>query len=206
MAERAELQGDDPIDLFRKWFAEAEKSEPNDPNAAALATASADGAPSVRMVLVKDVGERAFTFFTNAESQKGRELEANPRAALCFHWKSLRRQVRAEGSILPMPPQGVDKYFHSRSRKSQIGAAVSAQSRPLPKREVLEEEVKHFTDEHPEGEIPRPDFWRGYMLRAGRIEFWMDGPDRLHDRFVFTFNEPAPEAAAGTWCKTRLYP
>ena len=204
MAERAELMGDDPIALFRQWLAEAEKTEPNDPNAAALATASADGAPSVRMVLVKDVGERAFSFFTNAESQKGRELETNPRAAMCLHWKSLRRQVRAAGSILPMAPDAVDKYFHSRSRKSQIGAAVSAQSRPLPNRELLEEQVAQFSDQHPQGEIPRPDFWRGYTLRAQRIEFWMDGPDRLHDRFVFTFNEAGPEA--GSWSKTRLYP
>lgn len=200
MATRDELEGDDPIELFRRWFKEAESSEPNDPNAAALATATADGAPSVRMVLVKDVGDRAFTFFTNAESQKGEELSANPRAALCLHWKSLRRQVRAEGTILPMPDEKVDQYFHSRSRKSQIGAAVSAQSRPLADRAILEQEVAKFTEEHPDGEIPRPAFWRGYMLRANRIEFWMDGPDRLHDRFVFTYG---PQEC---WSKTRLYP
>lgn len=204
MAERAELMGDDPVALFRQWLAEAEKTEPNDPNAVALATANAGGAPSVRMVLVKDVGERAFSFFTNAESQKGHELETNPRAAMCFHWKSLRRQVRAEGTILPMAPEDVDTYFHSRSRKSQIGAAVSAQSRPLPSRELLESEVARFAQEHPEGDIPRPDFWRGYTLRAHRIEFWMDGPDRLHDRFVFTFNEDGPDG--GIWNKSRLYP
>lgn len=197
---RAELQGDDPIELFRRWFKEAEASELNDPNAAALATATQEGAPSVRMVLVKDVGDRAFSFFTNAGSQKGQELEANPRAALCFHWKSLRRQVRAQGTILPMPGADVDRYFHSRSRKSQIGAAVSAQSRVLDDRSTLEAQVAQFTAEHPEGEIPRPDFWRGYMLRAHRIEFWMDGPDRLHDRFVFTYTDDAH------WAKARLYP
>ena len=197
---REEMQGDDPIDLFRRWFREAEGSEPNDPNAAALATASQDGAPSVRMVLVKEVGERAFTFFTNAESQKGQELTQNPRAALCFHWKSMRRQVRAEGIILPMSDDDVDKYFHSRSRKSQIGAAVSAQSRPLAERSILEAQVAAFTATHPEGEIPRPAFWRGYTLRAQRIEFWMDGPDRLHDRFVFSYED------GGRWEKTRLYP
>ncbi len=200
MAMRTELQGDDPIQLFRNWFKEAESHEVNDPNAAALATASPDGAPSVRMVLVKDVGERAFSFFTNAESQKGQELEGNPRAALCFHWKSLRRQVRAQGAILSMPGEAVDRYFHSRSRKSQIGAAVSAQSRPLPDRSLLEEQVARFTAEHPEGEVPRPAFWRGYMLRAQKVEFWMDGPDRLHDRAVFTYNED------NTWTKTLLYP
>lgn len=200
MNTRVELQGDDPLELFRRWFKEAEGSEVNDPNAAALATASHDGAPSVRMVLVKDVGERAFSFFTNAESQKGHELSDNPKAALCFHWKSLRRQVRAEGTIIPMPDADVDKYFHSRSRKSQIGAAVSAQSRPLADRSLLEEQVAAFTAEHPEGEIPRPAFWRGYMLRAEKIEFWMDGPDRLHDRFIFTYEDD------NHWAKTRLYP
>ena len=152
------------------------------------------------MVLVKDVGERAFNFFTNAESQKGHELSQNPQAALCFHWKSLRRQVRAEGTIIPMPDADVDKYFHSRSRKSQIGAAVSAQSRPLADRAILEEQVNEFTAEHPEGEIPRPAFWRGYTLRAKKIEFWMDGPDRLHDRFIFTYEDD------NHWAKTRLYP
>ncbi len=200
MAMRVELQGEDPLQLFRDWFKEAEQHEPNDPNAAALATATADASPSVRMVLVKDVGERAFSFFTNAESQKGEELSANPRAALCFHWKSLRRQVRAEGDILPMPGEAVDTYFHSRSRKSQIGAAVSAQSRPLEDRSILEGQVARFAAEHPEGEIPRPDFWRGYTLRAHKIEFWLDGPDRLHDRVIFTYNDD------GTWTKTRLYP
>lgn len=152
------------------------------------------------MVLVKDVGERAFSFFTNAESQKGQELEGNPRAAMCFHWKSLRRQVRAEGTILPMADEAVDKYFHSRSRRSQIGAAVSAQSRPLADRSILEEQVANFTADHPEGEVPRPSFWRGYTLRASKIEFWLDGPDRLHDRVVFAFN------GDDTWSKTRLYP
>ena len=200
MAMRVELEGDDPLQLFRTWFKEAEGHELNDPNAAALATAAPDGTPSVRMVLVQDVGERAFSFFTNAESQKGQELSANPRAALCFHWKSLRRQVRAAGEILPMPPDKVDMYFHSRSRKSQIGAAVSAQSRPLADRAILEEQVSAFAAAHPEGEIPRPAYWRGYTLRAGRIEFWIDGPDRLHDRVIFTYNHD------NTWTKTRLYP
>lgn len=200
MNRRPELEGSDPIELFRRWLKEAEASEPNDPNAAALATSTPDGAPSVRMVLVKEVGERAFSFFTNAESQKGRELAANPRAALCFHWKSLRRQVRAEGTILPMAGEAVDTYFHSRSRKSQIGAAVSVQSRPLADRSLLKQQVMQFSADHIEGLIPRPEFWRGYTLRAQRIEFWMDGPDRLHDRILFSYVE------GEGWDRTRLYP
>lgn len=187
-----------PLVLFNAWLAEAEASEVNDPNAAALATASADGEPSVRMVLVKRADERGFSFFTNAESAKGEQLAANARAALCFHWKSLRRQVRVAGCVAEMAPEDVDSYFHSRGRRSQIGAAVSSQSRPLASRAVLEEQVRQFTAEHP-GEIPRPAYWRGYTIRAHRVEFWMDGPDRLHDRFQFIHSDDG-------WARTRLYP
>ncbi len=150
------------------------------------------------MVLVKRVDERGFSFFTNAESAKGEQLAANARAALCLHWKTLRRQVRVSGRVMEMPGADVDAYFHSRGRRSQIGAAVSSQSRPLPTRAVLEDEVRRFTSEHP-GEIPRPEYWRGYTIRAHRIEFWLDGPDRLHDRFLFTHSEDG-------WARTRLYP
>jgi len=188
----------DPLALFDTWFKAAQESEPNDPNAAALATATAAGAPSVRMVLVKRVGDRRFCFFTNAESQKGRELAANPRAALCFHWKSLRRQVRAEGTISELAASDVDTYFHSRSRASQIGAAVSDQSRVLASREELEEQVRQFGERHP-GEVPRPAYWRGYHLSPERIEFWIDGPNRLHDRFLFT-------REGDRWERCRLYP
>ena len=188
----------DPLALFDTWFKAAQESEPNDPNAAALATATAAGAPSVRMVLVKRVGDRRFCFFTNAESQKGRELAANPRAALCFHWKSLRRQVRAEGTISELAASDVDTYFHSRSRASQIGAAVSDQSRVLPSREELEKQVRQFGERHP-GEVPRPVYWRGYHLSPERIEFWIDGPNRLHDRFLFT-------REGDRWERCRLYP
>jgi len=188
----------DPLALFDTWFKAAQESEPNDPNAAALATATAAGAPSVRMVLVKRVGDRRFCFFTNAESQKGRELAANPRAALCFHWKSLRRQVRAEGTISELAASDVDTYFHSRSRASQIGAAVSDQSRVLASREELEEQVRQFGERHP-GEVPRPVYWRGYHLSPERIEFWIDGPNRLHDRFLFT-------REGDRWERCRLYP
>ena len=192
------LQLPDPLVLFNAWLAEAEASELNDANAAALATASADGEPSVRMVLVKRADERGFSFFSNAESAKGEQLAANARAALCFHWKSLRRQVRVAGRVTEMAPADVDAYFHSRGRRSQIGAAVSSQSRPLASRAVLEEQVRNFTAQN-EGEIPRPDYWRGYTIRAHSVEFWLDGPDRLHDRFQFTHGEEG-------WARTRLYP
>lgn len=199
MDVRPELQSEDPIALFHEWLKQAEGTELNDPVAAALATATPDGYPSVRMVLVKRVDNRGFSFFTNAESRKGHNLEENPRAALCFHWKSLRRQVRVRGEVKPLPGQEVDEYFHSRSRRSQIGAAVSLQSRPLPDRAVLEQAVAQFTAEHAEGEIPRPDFWRGYTVDPETIEFWMDGPDRLHDRLVFT-------AGKAGWTTQLLYP
>jgi pyridoxamine 5'-phosphate oxidase len=193
-----ELEFADPLEVFADWMKQAEASEVNDANAAALATATSDGFPSVRMVLVKEVDPRGFCFFTNAESRKGEELQANPHAALCFHWKTLRRQIRVEGAVTAVAAEEVDRYFHSRSRKSQIGAAVSQQSRPLSSREELEAKVRSFAAEHP-GEVPRPAYWRGYRLRAERMEFWMDGADRLHDRFLFTRNAEA-------WKCTRLYP
>jgi pyridoxamine 5'-phosphate oxidase len=188
----------DPFDLFRLWFQEAESTEANDPDAVALATATKDGFPSVRMVLMKRVDERGFCFFTNGESEKGIQLSQNPRAAMCFHWKTLRRQVRVEGSITELPAAAVDAYFHSRSRSSQIGAAVSQQSRPLASREELEKKVRDFAEQHP-GEVPRPPYWLGYCLYAERIEFWRDGADRLHDRFLYTLGP-------GQWQRTRLYP
>ena len=193
-----EMATTDPMALFHSWMDEAEKSEPNDPNAVALSTATSDGIPSVRMVLLKRVTGSGFCFFTNEQSEKGEQLSANPNAAMCFHWKSLRRQIRLEGKISMLPEPEVDEYFHSRSRGSQLGAAVSAQSRVLPNRNLLEQQVHDFGEAHP-GEVPRPAFWRGYCLTPGRIEFWMDGKDRLHDRFLFT------SADAG-WQVSRLYP
>lgn len=188
----------DPIALFRAWLQEAEATEPNDPNAMALATATADGAPSIRMVLLKQLDERGFAFYTNAESRKGLELAENPRAAMCFHWKSLRRQVRIEGLVSELPGSEADTYFHSRSRGSQLGAVASRQSRSLASREALEERV-HLTEERYPDVIPRPDFWRGYVLWPERIEFWLNGVDRLHDRFAFLRTE-------NEWKKERLYP
>lgn len=177
--------GDDPIALFREWMAEVEASEPNDPNAVALATATSGGAPSVRMVLMKEMDDHGFCFYTNAGSEKGVQLGENPRAAMCFHWKILRRQVRVEGTVSELGGEAVDAYFHSRSRGSQMGAAVSEQSRVLRSRAELEARVRRFEEEHP-GEIPRPETWRGYCLSPERIEFWKDGADRLHDRFLFS--------------------
>jgi pyridoxamine 5'-phosphate oxidase len=188
----------DPIVLFNVWMKKAESSEPNDPGAAALATASRDGTPSVRMVLVKQINERGFSFYTNAESQKGLELAENPRAALCFHWKSLRRQVRIAGTVTELSAAEADDYFHSRPRLSQLGAVASEQSRVLASRELLVARVKDLERKFPD-EIPRPDYWRGYVLRPERIEFWTSGEGRLHDRFSFS------KSVEG-WRKERLFP
>ena len=198
MSSFHELNADDPFAVFDAWIAEASATEPNDPNAAALATSTADGSPSVRMVLAKHIGEHRFSFFTNVESRKGHELRQNPRAALCFHWKTLRRQVRVEGSVLELDAAAVDEYFHSRSRASQISAAISDQSRILTSRAELEERVRIFADANP-GEVPRPDFWHGFYLYEEKIEFWIDGAHRLHDRFVFT-------RTGSGWHRHRLFP
>jgi pyridoxamine 5'-phosphate oxidase len=192
------LDSKDPIALFHEWLKEAESSEPNDPNAAALATSTVGGHPSVRIVLVKRVDARGFCFFTNAESKKGSQLQQNPRAALCLHWKSLRRQVRVEGPVSETDPADVDAYFHSRARNSQIGAAVSQQSRPLSSREELETKVRQFDQQHP-GEVPRPPYWKGYCVYPEQIEFWLDGENRLHNRFLFTRENSG-------WRIVRLYP
>jgi pyridoxamine 5'-phosphate oxidase len=198
MGEREIELAVDPVALFLVWLQQAEAGEPNDPNAVALATASADGAPSVRMVLVKGVDERGFSFYTNAESRKGLELEENPRAAMCFYWKSLRRQVRVEGMVTELPGDETDAYFHSRSRESQLGAAVSRQSQPLESREALMEMVRELKRVTP-GEVPRPEWWKGYVLRPERMEFWVNRENRLHDRFLFVRGEVG-------WMKTRLFP
>lgn len=188
----------DPIALFAAWLKDAEAGELNDPNAMALATATPDGVPSVRMVLLKQLDERGFAFYTNAESQKGMELAANPHAAMCFHWKSLRRQVRVEGVVVELPAGEADAYFHSRTRMSQLGAVASHQSRVLTSRESLEMRVAALEEQFP-GEIPRPEYWRGYVLYPERIEFWVNGVARLHDRFLFVRD-------GDRWGKERLYP
>jgi len=190
--------GLNPIALFGAWMKEAEASELNDASATALATATRDGMPSVRMVLMKQVDARGFCFYTNAESQKGLELAENPRAAMCFHWKSLRRQVRVAGTVTELPAAEADDYFHSRSRLSQLGAVASQQSRLLASRELMAARVKDLEEKFP-GEIPRPDYWRGYVLRPEHIEFWTSREGRLHDRFLFS-------RSGEGWHKERLFP
>jgi pyridoxamine 5'-phosphate oxidase len=189
----------DPLPCFHAWLAEAQTLEPNDPNAAALATATPAGLPSVRMVLVKDItADGSFVFYTNAESRKGLEMRANPHAALCFHWKSLRRQIRIEGSISEVPPQQADVYFHSRERGSQLGALASDQSRPLTSRAALEARAAELALLYP-GEISRPSYWTGFALHAQTIEFWRSQQDRLHDRMRYT-------RISGGWERSLLYP
>jgi pyridoxamine 5'-phosphate oxidase len=188
----------DPIEMFHRWIKDAEASEPNDPNAVALATATSDGMPSVRMVLMKGVDDRGFTFYTNAESQKGSELNENPRASMCFHWKSLRRQVRIAGTVGELPAAETDRYFHTRARLSQLAAIASEQSRVLPAREVLLTRVKELDDQFP-ANVPRPEYWKGYVLRPENIEFWKSNEGRLHDRLLFT-------RSGEEWKKQLLFP
>ncbi|MGJ3265574.1 MAG: pyridoxamine 5'-phosphate oxidase [Salinarimonas sp.] len=193
-------QVEDPYALFETWFAQAEASEPEDPNAIALATADASGLPNVRMVLMKGWDPRGFVFYTNTQSQKGRELEENPQAALCLHWKSLRRQVRVRGAVERVGDEEADAYFASRPRQSRIGAWASRQSRPLESRFALEKAVAANAARYAIGEIPRPPHWTGFRILPTRIEFWADRPFRLHDRVAFTPVE------GGGWARERLYP
>lgn len=192
---------EEPFRLFAAWLADAGRSEPNDPNAMALATVDPDGLPDVRMVLLKGVDDGGFVFYTNIESAKGRELAATPKAALCFHWKSLRRQVRVRGPVVRVDEAAADAYFESRPRGSRIGAWASRQSRPLEGRFALEAEVARYTAKFGLGAIPRPPHWSGFRIEPTQIEFWHDRPFRLHDRVVFT--RPAPGVA---WQKARLFP
>lgn len=197
----------DPFALFSLWFDDAQAAEPADPNAMSLATATPDGRPSVRIVLLKGLdGEgadpRGFVFFTNLDSRKGGELRANPHAALCFHWKSLTRQVRVEGAILPVSPAEADAYYATRPQGSRIGAWASDQSRPLADKAELVARVAAFEDKFGDGDIPRPPHWSGFRLVPSRIEFWHDRPFRLHDRLVYHRQEGAPPR----WRTERLYP
>jgi pyridoxamine 5'-phosphate oxidase len=199
-ADQSAIPGSDPFVLFAEWFAEAQANEPNDPNAVALATATADGMPSVRMVLLKGHGPDGFTFYTNTASRKGAELLANPRAALLFHWKSLRRQIRIEGPLEGVSAAESDAYFHSRPHRSQIGSAASDQSRPLTHRREYLERVEALQALYPSGDVPRPPSWSGFRLAPLAIEFWLDRMNRLHDRRLFT-RQPD-----GGWASTLLYP
>lgn len=191
----------DPIALFAAWLAEANASEPHDGNAMALATATPDGRPSVRMVLLKDHGPDGFVFYTNAQSRKGVEILANPQAALLFHWKSLRRQVRIEGALSEVSADDADAYFRSRARVSQLGSAASDQSRALADRKAYLDRVEALAAEYPEGDIPRPAHWTGFRLSPRTIEFWLDRDHRLHDRRQYT-----RASDGGGWASTLLYP
>ena len=191
----------DPLELFAGWYAEAEKSEPNDPSAMALATVGPDGTPSVRMVLLKGYDAAGFVFYSNYESRKGLHLLAHPKAALLFHWKSLRRQVRIEGPVTKTTPEEADAYFATRARGSQIGAWASDQSRPLESRFALEKSVAEFGAKHLIGTVPRPPHWSGFRLRPTLIEFWNDGAFRLHDRLEYS-----RASAGGPWSTRTLYP
>jgi len=188
-----------PIDLFRDWMSEAEKQEPRDPTAMTLATATPDGRPSARMMLLKGADDAGFTFYTNLGSRKAAELAANPHAALCFHWKSMNRQVRVEGAVEAVSDQEAEAYFATRPRMSQIGAWASKQTQPLESRFELEKRMAAFTAKFNVSEVPRPEFWSGFRLVPVRIEFWEEQPFRLHDRVIFRLED-------GEWNAQRLYP
>jgi len=198
----AATAGQDPIALFSAWLEEAGRSEPNDANAMTLATADATGAPSARMVLLKGVDSQGFVFYTNTESRKGGELAANPRAALMFHWKSLRRAVRIEGPVERVSDAEADAYFQSRPRDSRIGAWASIQSRPMESGFALEKRVALFAAKFAIGEVPRPPHWSGFRVLPKRIEFWRDRPFRLHERIVYHRHG---DDRSG-WRTERLYP
>ncbi len=192
---------EEPLRLFATWFEEAGKTEAADPNAMAVATADADGTPNVRMLLLKGYDERGFVFYSNQDSPKGRELAANPRAALVFHWKSLKRQVRLRGPVTPVPDAEADAYFQSRPRMSQIGAWASRQSAELESRLAFEKAVALYGAKYAVGPVPRPPYWLGYRLMPLVMEFWQDRPYRLHDRIQFRRDAPGEP-----WSKRRLYP
>jgi pyridoxamine 5'-phosphate oxidase len=192
---------DEPLRLFAAWMEDATAQEPSDANAMALATVDAGGLPNVRMVLLKGFDQQGAVFYTNTESPKGRELDANPRAALVFHWKSKNRQVRLRGAVERVSDAEADAYFASRSRLSQIGAWASKQSTPLESRLAFEKAVALYTAKFAVGSVPRPSHWTGYRIVPMTIEFWEDRPFRLHERIEFRRAE-----RGAPWHKTRLYP
>lgn len=190
----------DPFALFDEWYREAAAHELNDPNAMSLATVNAQGEPSVRMVLLKDYQSGGFSFFTNTQSRKGQDIAANPNVALCFHWKSLKRQVRVEGVVYEVSAEEADAYFSNRPIGAQIGAWASQQSSPLESRELLEEKVADYAMKFGDNSVPRPPYWSGFRVIPKCIEFWVDRPFRLHDRILYTYEGP------NSWSITRLNP
>jgi pyridoxamine 5'-phosphate oxidase len=192
---------DDPFSLFAAWLEQATASEPRDPTAMTLATVDTDGMPNARMVLLKGADERGFVFYTNKDSQKGRELDATGKAALVFHWKSLNKQVRVRGTVEPVTEDEADAYFATRPKQAQIGAWASQQSRPLENRLAFEKAVAIYAAKYALGTVPRPPYWSGYRIIPLVIEFWQDRPFRLHDRIEFR-----RDRAGMPWRKTRLYP
>ncbi|MBH5321359.1 pyridoxamine 5'-phosphate oxidase [Aurantiacibacter sediminis] len=200
MVETDTIPTENPLAIFDDWFAEAQDCEPNDPNAMCLATATPQGCPSARMVLLKGHDERGFVFYTNAKSRKGGEIRANMQAALLFHWKSLRRQIRIEGPLEEVSSAEADAYFHSRPFKSQVGSAASDQSSPLPDRQVYLDQVELLRERYEDaGEVPRPPHWTGFRCQPRAIEFWTDRPNRLHERRRFISD-------GGGWTSSLLYP
>ncbi|WP_119166507.1 pyridoxamine 5'-phosphate oxidase [Algihabitans albus] len=193
---------EDPFGLFEAWLEEAKSQEVNDPNAMALATVGPDGMPAQRMVLLKDVSDGGFVFYTNYESRKGTQILSHPKAALLFHWKSLRRQVRVEGEVAQVGSEEADAYFASRAKQSQIGAWASQQSRPLESRHALEKRVAQYAAKYGLGTVPRPPHWSGFRVTPRLIEFWKDGAFRLHDRLVYYRESESPTG----WRTERLYP
>ena len=199
MKNKFKRASDEPIALFKEWLKEANILEPNNPGACALATANKMAKPSVRMVLLKHVDERGFVFYTNSGSQKGLELLENPQASLCFHWKSLYKQVRISGNILQVSDEDSDLYFSSRARDSQIGAWASKQSHDLQSQPELEKRVHEFSEKFKDSKVPRPQFWGGYLLKHEEVEFWSEGNFRLHHRLVYSWSD-------GRWLTKELYP
>ena len=195
------LELDDPIDLFEIWMNEANKSEPNDPNAVALATSNINNFPSVRMVLLKDYNKNGFVFYTNLKSQKGEELKTNPKAALCFHWKSLLRQVRVRGSVSLVSNDVADQYYNSRAYESRIGAWASKQSEELKNRDDLINSIRDYKRKYNEqNKVPRPPHWSGWNLSPSSIEFWLDGDNRIHERLKYS------KDSKGNWIRSLLSP
>ena len=195
------LDLNDPIELFRVWMEEAKKTEPNDPNALALATSDKDNTPSVRMVLLKDFSKDSFTFYTNLNSQKGNELKSNPKAAMCFHWKSLLRQIRITGQIKKVSDKVADEYYNTRGYESRIGAWASKQSTILKNRDELLKSIEAFKQKYnDQSKVPRPDHWSGWNLIPSNIEFWLDGDNRIHERLKYSKDE------TGSWVKSLFSP